>query len=131
ASLGVNNPNNVRGRDDQATAFPSSMALGATFSTELATLQGDILGTESRAKGFTVQLAGGMNLVREPRGGRIFEYVSEDALLSGILTGASVRAIQSHGVTSTLKHFALTPQETGRVMISSDISEKNLRASDL
>lgn len=131
ASLGVNNPNHVRGRDDQATAFPSSMALGATFSTELATLQGDILGTESRAKGFTVQLAGGMNLVREPRGGRNFEYVSEDALLSGVLTGSSVRAIQSHGVISTLKHFALNPQETGRVMISSDISEKNLRESDL
>ncbi len=131
ASLGVNNPNNVRGDGDVATAFPSSTALGATFSTELAAVQGDAVGAESRAKGFTVQLAGGMNLVREPRGGRIFEYVSEDVLLSGVLTGAAVAAIQSRGVVSTLKHFALNPQETGRVMVSSDISEKNLRESDL
>ncbi len=130
ASLGVTNPNDVR-HDDVTTAFPSTVALGATFSPELARLQGETVGAQSRAKGFTVQLAGGVNLVREPRGGRVFEYISEDVLLSGVVAGSAVAGIQSQGVASTLKHFALNPQETGRVMVSSDLSEKNLRESDL
>ena len=92
---------------------------------------GEAVGAQSRHLGFSVQLAGGMNLIREPRGGRNFEYVGEDALHTGLLTGASVAGIQSQGVVSTLKHFAINPEETGRVMISSDISEKALRESDL
>lgn len=131
ASLGVTNPNRTRGDDDEATAFPSLTALGATFDVDLAERMGRALGEQARQKGFSVQLAGGVNLVREPRGGRIFEYVSEDALLSGLIAGAQTRGIQSEGVVSTLKHFVLNPQETGRVMVSSDISEKNLRESDL
>ncbi|MFH9611961.1 glycoside hydrolase family 3 C-terminal domain-containing protein [Streptomyces sp. NPDC017448] len=130
ASLGVTNPMSVRG-DEAATAFPSSLALGATFDRELAAAQGRALGVESRAAGMSVQLAGGMNLIREPRGGRNFEYFSEDPLLSGILAGSSVRGVQEKGVVSTLKHFALNAQDTGRVMISSDLAEPELRASDL
>lgn len=131
ASLGVTNPNEVRGPDDEATAFPSLAALGATFDVALAEEMGRAVGAEARQKGFTVQLAGGVNLVREPRGGRIFEYVGEDVLLSGLLAGAATRGIQAEGVVSTLKHFAINPQETGRVMVSSDIGERPLRESDL
>lgn len=76
ANLGVTSPSGVRGPEDPATAFPSSVALGATFSPELAGQQGRALGAEARAKGLTVQLAGGMNLIREPRGGRIFDAPS-------------------------------------------------------
>jgi beta-glucosidase len=130
ASLGVTNPMSVRG-DSPATAFPSGLALGATFDRGLAEAQGRAVGAEARAVGMTVQLAGGMNLVREPRGGRNFEYLGEDALLTGVLAGASVRGIQERGVISTVKHFALNPQETGRVMVSSDLAEPQLRASDL
>lgn len=130
ASLGVTNPMNVRG-DEDATAFPSGLALGATFDRELGEEQGRALGAEARATGMSVQLAGGMNLVREPRGGRNFEYLGEDALLSGVMAGSAVRGIQSEGVVSTLKHFALNPQETGRVMVSSDLAEPALRESDL
>ncbi|MCP3424456.1 hypothetical protein NBM05_00005, partial [Rothia sp. AR01] len=130
ASLGVTNPGAVRG-DAPATAFPSGLALGATFDRELAEAQGRAIGAEARATGLTVQLAGGMNLVREPRGGRNFEYVGEDALLSGVLAGSAVRGIQEEGVVSTVKHFALNPQETGRVMVSSDLAEAELRESDL
>ena len=130
ASMGVTNPNNVRGQED-VTAFPSLIALGATFCRDAAHAMGEAVGAQSWHLGFSVQLAGGMNLVREPRGGRIFEYVGEDALHTGLLTGASVAGIQSQGVLSTLKHFALNPEETGRVMVSSDISEKALRESDL
>ena len=81
--------------------------------------------------GFAVQLAGGANLVREPRCGRNFEYVSEDPLLTGLIAGAAIDGIQSQGVVSTLKHFALNAQETGRVIVSSDIGEAHLRESDL
>lgn len=131
ASIGVTNPNRIRGTDDHATAFPSLTALGATFDVELAARMGNALGEEARQKGVSVQLAGGLNLIREPRGGRIFEYVSEDPLLSGLITGAQTKGIQDQGVVSTLKHFVMNPQESGRVMVSSDISEKNLRESDL
>lgn len=130
ASMGVTNPNGVRGQED-VTAFPSLIALGATFCKGAAHAMGKAVGAQARHLGFSVQLAGGMNLIREPRGGRIFEYVGEDALHTGLLAGASVAGIQSQGVISTLKHFAINPEETGRVMVSSDISEKALRESDL
>lgn len=130
ASLGVTNPNQVRG-EEEATAFPSLSALGATFDRDLAQAMGRALGEESRQKGFSIQLAGGVNLVREPRGGRVFEYVGEDPLLSGLLAGAQTAGIQAEGVVSTLKHFAVNPQEAGRVMVSSTLTEQSLRESDL
>jgi beta-glucosidase len=61
-----------------------------------------------------VLLAGGVNLTRDPRNGRTFEYLSEDPLLSGVLVGAAIRGIQSNHIISTIKHFALNGQETGR-----------------
>lgn len=131
ASLGITNPHRIRGEHDEATAFPSTIALGATFDVDLARRMGRALGEEARQKGFSVLLAGGMNLIREPRGGRIFEYISEDVLLTGLIAGAQVAGIQAEGVVSTLKHFAINPQETGRVMVSSDIGEPALRESDL
>ena len=81
AGLGVTNRGNARPGDD-ATALPSSLLLGATFDPVLAREAGAVIGREARARGFNVQLAGGANLIREPRGGRSFEYVSEDPLLT-------------------------------------------------
>ncbi|MGI4955784.1 MAG: beta-glucosidase [Janthinobacterium lividum] len=130
ASLGVSNLGNVR-PGDNATALPSSLLLGATFDPVVARETGAMVGGEARTKGFNVLLAGGANLVREPRGGRNFEYVSEDPLLTGIIAGNSIAGVQSQGVVSTMKHFAVNAQETGRVMVSSDISEPALRESDL
>ncbi|WP_338577619.1 glycoside hydrolase family 3 N-terminal domain-containing protein [Erwinia sp. E_sp_W01_1] len=116
---------------DNATALPSGLLLGATFNTVMAERTGEVVGREAFAKGFNVQLAGGANLIREPRGGRNFEYISEDPLLTGVLAGHSVKGIQSQHVVSTVKHFAVNSQETGRVVVSSDISEAALRESDL
>jgi beta-glucosidase len=130
ASLGVGNLGNVR-PGDNATALPSSLILGASFDPELAEETGRMLGNEAHSKGFNVQLAGGANLIREARGGRNFEYISEDPLLTGIIAGYSVKGIQSQHVVSTLKHFALNAQETGRVLISADIDEQALQESDL
>jgi beta-glucosidase len=130
ASLGISNPNNVR-PDDTSTALPSTILLASTFDPDLARAGGVVVGAESAAMGFAIQLAGGVNLIREPRGGRNFEYISEDPLLSGAVAGAAIDGIQSQHVVSTIKHFAVNPQETGRVIMSSDISEAALRESDL
>lgn len=130
ASLGVTNPMGIRQGDD-ATALPSSLLLGATFDPELAHATGAVVGREARAKGFNVVLGGGANLLREARGGRNFEYVSEDPLVTGVIAGASIAGIQSERVVSTTKHFVLNPEEISRVMASSDIGEGALRESDL
>lgn len=130
ASLGVTALGNIR-PGDNATALPSGLLLASTFNPEMAERSGELVGREAFAKGFNVQLAGGANLIREPRGGRNFEYLSEDPLLTGIMAGHSVRGIQSQHVVSTVKHFAVNPQETGRVVVSSDLSEAAMRESDL
>lgn len=119
------------GRGNGGTQLPSGTAQGATFDPELVERGGRMIGAEARAKGFNVMLAGGINLMREPRSGRTFEYFSEDPLLAGVLGGAAVRGIQSNHVISTLKHFAINPQETGRAFMNTVIAEDALRESDL
>jgi len=131
ASLGVANPGLVRGAADMSTALPSSLALAATFSPEMAFAGGHMVGTEARAKGINVMLAGGTNLARDPRNGRNFEYVGEDPLLAGTLAGESVRGIQSVGMISTVKHFALNDQEQNRMTVTSVIDDGAARESDL
>lgn len=130
ASLGITALGNIR-PGDNATALPSGLLLASTFNPQMAERSGAMVGKEAFAKGFNVQLAGGANLIREPRGGRNFEYLSEDPLLTGVMAGHSVAGIQSQHVVSTVKHFAVNAQETGRVVISSDLSEAALRESDL
>ena len=118
-------------RHDGATALPSGLAMGATWNPDLMRQGGAMIGAEARAKGFNVLLAGGMNLVRDPRLGRSFEYLGEDPLHSGLLSGAAVDGIQSQHVISTVKHFALNGQETARTVASSNISDAAARESDL
>lgn len=130
ASLGVANPLQLR-KGDYSTALPSGLALAATWSPELAFKSGAVAGNETRQKGFNILLAGGVNLARDPRNGRNFEYLGEDPLLAGRLAGASIRGIQSQKVVSTIKHFALNDQETLRSTIDAQIDEKPFRESDL
>lgn len=128
ASLGISAAHR---KDDKATALPGSLSLAATWNPELAEEAGRMLGGEARDKGFNVLLAGGVNLTREPRCGRNFEYLGEDPLLAGVLCGASIRGIQSRNIVSTIKHFALNSQETGRMVLSANIDEAGFRESDL
>jgi hypothetical protein len=128
-SLGVTWIGGARGSG--GTQLPSGTAQGATFDPELIERGGRMAGAEARAKGFNVMLAGGINLMRDPRNGRTFEYLSEDPLLAGLLGGAAVRGIQSNNVISTLKHYAINPQETGRAFMNTVISKDALRESDL
>lgn len=130
ASLGITNPLRLR-PGDGATALPAGLALAATFSPELAFRSGVLLGNEARAKGFNVLLGPGVNLARDPRNGRNFEYLGEDPLLAGTLAGENIRGIQSNHIVATIKHFALNDQETNRHWVNAQIDPAALRESDL
>ncbi len=129
ASLGVAWVGGLR--KDGATALPSGLAQAASWNPDLLYRGGAMIGAEARAKGFNVLLAGGVNLMRDPRNGRTFEYLAEDPLLSGDLAGAAIAGIQSNHIISTIKHFALNGQETGRKYVDVKIAEGAARESDL
>jgi beta-glucosidase len=101
-------------KNRERTSLPSGIATTATWNPELAFKGGAMIGSEARDSGFNVQLAGGVNLAREPRNGRNFEYGGEDPLLAGTMVGAQIKGIQSNNIISTIKHYALNGQETGR-----------------
>lgn len=130
ASVGVANPQGIR-PGDVATALPASIALAATFDPTLAYGAGALVGSEAHAKGFNVLLGGGMNLTRDPRNGRNFEYLGEDPWLSGSMAAQEVLGTQSQHVISTLKHFALNANETNRHTVDARIDRSALRESDL
>ncbi|HMR49575.1 MAG TPA: beta-glucosidase [Arachnia sp.] len=130
ASMGVTNPG-YRPDDAGATAFPASIAIGASFNPQLARDGGAAIGREARSRGFNIQLAGGINLHRDARGGRNFEYYSEDPLMSGVFGAAAVNGIQGEGVISTLKHYTLNCNEINRHWLDAVISPAAHRESDL
>jgi beta-glucosidase len=130
ASLGVANIGNMR-KGFVATALPASLLLGSSWDPDLAFRSGAMIGSEARASGFGILLGGGANLIRDPRAGRNFEYISEDPLLTGVLAGRSIAGIQSNKIISTVKHFAFNNQETGRAVYSVKISEPAMRETEL
>ena len=129
AGLGVTNPGYRPG--DTATALPAGLALAAGFDPALARTAGGMIGREARSRGFNVQLAGAMNLARDPRNGRNFEYLSEDPLLTATIAAESVNGIQQQGVISTVKHYSLNCNETNRHWLNAVIDPDAHRESDL
>jgi beta-glucosidase len=115
----------------ERTALPSGMALAASWDPAIAFRGGAMIGAEARASGFNVMLAGGVDLVREPRNGRNFEYGGEDPLLAGTIIGHAIAGIQSNHIISTIKHYALNDQETGRDRLNVTIDRDAARMSDL
>jgi beta-glucosidase len=113
------------------TALPSGIATAATWNKDVAFAGGAMIGREAFLSGFNVQLAGGMNLLREPRNGRNFEYGGEDPLLSGVITGNEIKGIQSNHIISTMKHYAFNGQETNRFTMDHKIGDQAARQSDL
>ena len=113
------------------TALPSGLATAATWNPEIAFRGGHMIGHEARNSGFNVQLAGGVDLMRDPRNGRNFEYAGEDPLLAGTIVGAEVAGIQSNHVISTIKHYAMNDLETGRNNHNAVIDPAAARMSDL
>jgi beta-glucosidase len=129
AGLGVTNPGYRPG--DTATALPSGQALAASFNPALARAAGEVIGREARSRGINVQLAGAINLARDPRNGRNFEYHSEDPLLSATMVAESIQGIQQQGVISTTKHYCLNCNETNRHWLDAVIDPDAHRESDL
>jgi len=130
AGIGVASQGGARNKRER-TALPSGMAIAASWDPEVARRGGAMIGAEARASGFNVMLAGGVNLVRDPRNGRNFEYMGEDPLLAGTMIGAAISGIQSNHIISTIKHYALNDQETGRDWLNVSIDHDAARMSDL
>jgi beta-glucosidase len=118
-------------RKRERTALPSNLAIAASWDPELAYRGGAMIGGEARASGFNVMLAGGVNLEREPRNGRNFEYGGEDPLLAGTIVGSAIAGVQSNHIISTVKHYALNDQETDRNAANVIIDHDAAHMSDL
>lgn len=110
-----------------ATCFPTAAALGSSWDTALLERIGEALGEEAVDQGVSVVLGPGLNLKRHPAGGRCFEYFSEDPLVSGKLAAAMVRGIQSRGVGTSIKHFAVNNHESHRLVVDAVVDERTLR----
>jgi len=121
----------VRNSFIPSTALPSSLATAASFDPLVPFAGGAMIGSEARATGHNTMLSGGVNLAREPRNGRNFEYAGEDPLLAGTMVGALIDGIQSNHIVSTIKHYAVNDQETLRTSIDVTISAEAMRESDL
>ena len=109
---------------DSATFFPTGSALAATWSTEWAYAYGRGMSREARLRGKDMILGPAINIQRIPTGGRTYEYLSEDPLLSGALAVAYTRGVQDNGTAVCLKHYALNNQENYRGFVDVRISDR-------
>ncbi|MDR3725119.1 MAG: glycoside hydrolase family 3 C-terminal domain-containing protein [Terracidiphilus sp.] len=114
-----------------STALPSNLGAASSWDPESACAYGELIGRELRAQGYNMTLGGGVNLAREPRNGRTFEYAGEDPLLAGTMVGNRIKCEQAQHVVGDLKHYALNDQETGRFIVDSVISKRAMQESDL
>ena len=118
--LGINN-------SEPATCYPTAVTSGATWDTELLKAEGQAIGEEGLFLGTDVVLGPGVNIKRDPRCGRNFEYFSEDPYLAGQMGTAWVQGAESTGIGTSLKHFAANNQEYKRFNGNSQLDERTLR----
>ena len=114
-----------------STALPSDVALASSWDTQAACDYGAVIGRELRAQGYNMTLGGGVNITRDPRNGRTFEYAGEDPLLAGTMVGHLMKCEQAQHVIGDVKHYALNDQETGRNIVNAIISKRAFQESDL
>ncbi|MGK3950959.1 family 78 glycoside hydrolase catalytic domain [Microbacterium sp. I2] len=110
-----------------STCFPTGAAMGSTWDPALMREIGTALGEEARSLNVNMLLGPAINIKRSPLGGRTFEYLSEDPLLTGVLATEYVHGVQSTGVGTSVKHFAVNNQETDRMRVSAEVDERTLR----
>ncbi len=124
--IGMNDgPQGVRG--PVSTAYPSGLAMAASWDEKLMQQVGQSLGGDTLKAGNRVLLGPGVNIMRTPLGGRNFEYMGEDPFLAGKTAAAYVRGVQSTGVAACVKHYNLNEQEFWRTTISVEADERALR----
>jgi beta-glucosidase len=124
----------IRGaaRDSRyATLLPSVIGMASSWDPEAAHLYGSVIGRELRDEGFNMSIGGGVDLIREPRNGRNFEYASEDPVLAGNMVGQLAMGVQSNQIMGDIKHYVMNDQETGRNTLSAVISDKSMQETDL
>jgi beta-glucosidase len=114
-----------------ATLLPSVIGAACSWDSDALFLYGDVIGRELRDMGYNMSIGGGMDLMREPRNGRNFEYAGEDPLLAGTMVGKLASGVQSNQVMGDIKHYAFNDQETGRTIVNAIVGQKDARESDL
>jgi len=114
-----------------STALPSNVGAAASWDPQAACQYGALIGRELRAQGYNMTLGGGVNLTREPRNGRTFEYQGEDPVLAGTLVGNRIKCEQAQHVIGDIKHYAVNDQESGRNEVDAIISKRAMQETDL
>jgi beta-glucosidase len=114
-----------------STLLPSALGAASSWNPKAAQLYGDVIGRELRDQGFNMSIGGGLDITREPRNGRNFEYAGEDPLLAGTMTGNLMKGLQTEHIMGDIKHYAFNDQETGRTVLSANIGKRAARESDL
>jgi beta-glucosidase len=114
-----------------ATLLPSTLGAASSWDPQAGFLYGSVIGRELWAQGFNMSIGGGLDITREPRNGRNFEYAGEDPVLAGVMTGELARGVKSEHVMSDIKHYALNDQETGRTVVNVLLDKRSMRESDL
>lgn len=113
--------------NDSCTAFPALTCLAATWNPEMSALFGKAIGEEARFRKKDVLLGPGVNIYRTPLNGRNFEYMSEDPKLASVMVAPYIAAAQQSGIATCVKHYALNNQETCRMRVNVNLSERALR----
>ncbi len=109
------------------TYFPTSICLGATWNPDIAEEYGKAVAEETRAVGDHMILGPGVNICRTPVNGRTFEYLTEDPVLNSQLAISVVKGVQGQRISACVKHFAANNQETRRMSVSTEVSERALQ----
>ncbi len=112
--------------NDSCIAFPALTCLAATWNPDMALLYGRSLGEEALYRGKNVVLGPGVNIYRTPLNGRNFEYMGEDPYLSGTMVVPYIQGVQSCGVATCVKHYALNNQECNRHTVEVSVSDRAL-----
>lgn len=112
---------------DSGTYLPVGVCLAATWNPSLGYSFGSVLGSEANYRGKDVILGPGINIIRSPRNGRNFEYLSEDPFLISRMVTGTIRGIQDQGISACVKHYAANNQETNRFTVDVHMSERALR----
>lgn len=112
---------------DSGTAYPCATAVACTWNKQLANRMGDSVGIEARSIGTDIWYAPGVNIHRNPMGGRNFEYFSEDPVLSGTMGSEIINGAWGQGLVTTIKHFAMNDQESHRAGIFTWADEQTMR----